>query len=72
MTAVLGPRCDVCKVPMASHDQVEKRVEYRSVQGQRRLRTWRVALVCRRCASCDWDRHDFPNGRPDTRQGVLL
>lgn len=72
MSAGLGPRCDLCGSPMTSHDQVEKRVEYRSIVGQRRLRTWRVALVCRPCASDEWDRHDHPSGRPDAQQGVLL
>jgi hypothetical protein len=56
---------------MASYDQVELRTEYRSVVGLRRLRTWRVALICRTCAMDEWERHDHPNGRGG-EQGSLL
>lgn len=57
--------------PMRQADQVEVRREYRSVAGQRRLRTWRVALICRQCAAEEWVQHDFPHGRPDAQQGAL-
>jgi hypothetical protein len=44
-------------------DQVEVRREYRSVSGLRRLRTWRVAVLCRGCALAEWEAHDHPHGR---------
>jgi hypothetical protein len=34
----------------SADEQVELRVEYRSVKTLRRLRTWRVRLLCRECA----------------------
>ena len=70
--ATLGPRCETCKVPMASNEQVEVRREYRSIVGLKRLRTWRLALICRACAMEEWSAHDFPHGRPDVEQGTLL
>jgi hypothetical protein len=56
---------------MASYDQVERRVEYRSVATLSRLRTWRLALICRKCAMDEWEHHDHPHGR-DSEQGTLL
>lgn len=72
MISTHRPRCDTCHLPMASHDQVEVRREYRSVAGLKRLRTWRMALVCRGCAMDEWSAHDFPRGRPNVEQGCLL
>lgn len=43
-------------------DMVEVRREYRSLSGLRRLRTWRVALICRACFLDETEHHDFPNG----------
>ncbi len=63
--------CERCGLRMASYDQVELRTEYRAVTGLRRLRTWRVALICRACAMDDWERHDDPLGHQGD-QGVLL
>jgi hypothetical protein len=63
--------CERCGLRMASFDQVELRAEYRSVTGLRRLRTWRVALICRACAMDDFERHDHPHGRAG-EQGSLL
>ncbi|HLW45142.1 MAG TPA: hypothetical protein VKR78_02920 [Acidimicrobiales bacterium] len=63
--------CSSCGLRIAAHDQVERRVEYRSVVGLRRLRTWRLALICRRCAFDEWEAHDYPHGRYGT-QGSLL
>lgn len=55
--------CDRCGVTMRALDeQIEVRVEFRSVKGLRRLRTWRTALLCRRCAMDDWLDHDKPQG----------
>ncbi len=44
----------------SADEQVELRVEYRSVKTLRRLRTWRVRLLCRECAMSDWLDHDGP------------
>lgn len=64
--------CDRCGARLqSSHDQIERRIEYRSVASLRRLRTWRVALVCRLCAAAEWSLHDHPHGR-DGEQGSLL
>ena len=63
--------CERCGLRMASYDQVELRAEYRSVAGLRRMRTWRVALICRTCAMEDFERHDHPHGRQGD-QGSLL
>lgn len=52
-------------------EQVEVRVEYRAVSSLRRLRTWRVRVVCRTCAMDEWMAHDFPNGQPAAEQGTL-
>jgi hypothetical protein len=52
-------------------EQVEVRVEYRSVKGLRRLRTWRVRMVCRACAMDEWTAHDHPHGRPTGEQEGL-
>ncbi len=55
--------CGRCGAVLRSADeQVELRVEYRSVKGLRRLRTWRVRLLCRDCAMADWVDHDRPAG----------
>ncbi|MGH9291922.1 MAG: hypothetical protein ACRD0B_00210 [Acidimicrobiales bacterium] len=48
-------RCERCDDPAA---EVERRVEYRSLRDQRRLRTWRVELLCRQCTARDADEHD--------------
>jgi hypothetical protein len=67
-----GPAiCERCGLRMSSYDQVELRAEYRSVAGLRRMRTWRVALICRTCAMEDFERHDHPHGR-QSDQGSLL
>jgi len=54
-----------------SAEQVEVRIEYRSVSSLRRLRTWRVRLVCRTCADDECAAHDFPHGCQG-EQGALL
>jgi hypothetical protein len=55
--------CSRCGNLMRSHDdQVEVRVEYRSIVGLRRLRTWRLRLICRACAMAEWEAHDHPGG----------
>lgn len=63
--------CSRCGEPTRSADQVEVRVEYRSVRGLRRLRTWHVRLICRACAMAEWVGHDDPHGEGGA-QGVLL
>lgn len=64
--------CSRCGGLMRSTaDQVEVRVEYRSVRGLRRLRTWRVRLICRACAWAEWNAHDDPHSERG-EQGVLL
>jgi len=63
--------CWRCGDLVCSADQVEVRTEYRSVRTLRRLRTWRVRLVCRPCAMAEWEAHDDPH-RQRGRQGVLL
>ena len=55
----------------SSADQIEVRTEYRAVSSLRRLRTWRVRLVCRVCAFDEWSAHDHPNGQPVAEQGGL-
>jgi len=50
----------------SADEQIELRVEYRSVKSLRRLRTWRVHLLCRDCAMADWVRHDRPTSRQET------
>jgi hypothetical protein len=62
--------CARCGDLMRSPEQIEVRREYRSVRGLRRLRTWRVALICRPCAMREWEHHDHPNGRHE-EQGAL-
>jgi hypothetical protein len=53
--------CGRCGAVLRSADeQVELRAEYRSVKTLRRLRTWRVRLLCRGCAMSDWLDHDRP------------
>jgi hypothetical protein len=52
-------------------DQVEVRLEYRSIRKLRRLRTWRLRLVCRECAMAEWIAHDDPHGERG-EQGTLL
>ena len=62
--------CDRCGAVLRSADeQVDLRVEYRSVKTLRRLRTWRVRLVCRDCAMSDWLDHDR---LPASTQGALF
>lgn len=39
-------------------ERIERRREYRTVRGQQRLRTWRVAILCRPCAETEWSEHD--------------
>ena len=48
----------------SADEQVELRAEYRSVKTLRRLRTWRVRLLCRGCAMSDWLDHDRPADAP--------
>ncbi len=56
--------CSRCGEPIRqSADLVEVRVEYRSAKSLRRLRTWQVRVVCRRCAGDEWEMHDHPGGR---------
>ena len=65
----MTPRTDCarCGAVMRSADeQIELRVSYRSVKSLRRLRTWRVHLLCRDCAMADWVRHDRPTSRQET------
>jgi hypothetical protein len=63
-------RCERCGAVLRSADeQVELRVEYRSVKTLRRLRTWRVRTLCRDCAMADWIAHDHP---PASTQGALF
>jgi hypothetical protein len=58
-------RCGRCGTRFGALDeQVELRAEYRSVVGQRRLRTWRVRLLCRKCAMDDWLAHDGHASEP--------
>jgi hypothetical protein len=64
-------RCSRCGDAASSHDQIEVRVEYRSVRSLRRIRTWRVRMVCRSCAMAEWEAHDHPHGRAG-EQGALL
>ena len=52
-------------------EQVEVRVEYRSVSSLRRLRTWQVRMICRACAFDEWSQHDHPRGQPVAEQGGL-
>jgi hypothetical protein len=66
----MTPRCSRCGEAMASADQVEVRTEYRSVRSLRRLRTWRVRLVCRSCAMDEWEAHDCPQGRAGTQEAL--
>jgi hypothetical protein len=70
----MGPtRCSRCGVLMRSPaEQVEVRIEYRAVSSLRRLRTWRVRVVCRGCAMQEWSAHDHPHGPPTSEQGTLL
>lgn len=61
--------CGRCGAVLRSADeQVELRVEYRSVKSLRRLRTWRVRLLCRECAMADWLAHDRPPA--STQEGL--
>jgi hypothetical protein len=63
--------CSRCGELMRSHeDQVEVRVEYRSVSGLRRLRTWRLRLICRRCAMAEWASHDHPGMAPADQESL--
>jgi hypothetical protein len=66
VTAAVCSRC--AGLVRAAGDQVEVRVEYRSVTGLRRLRTWRVRVVCRACAMAEWQAHDRPGGRDDRQE----
>ena len=66
----MAAKCERCGLLMrAADEQVELRAEYRSVVGQRRLRTWRVRLLCRRCAMDDWLAHDRPQGAQEALFG---
>jgi hypothetical protein len=66
----VNSKCDRCGAAFRALDeQVELRVEYRSVKGLRRLRTWRVRLLCRKCAMDDWLAHDRPQGAQEALFG---
>jgi hypothetical protein len=57
----MAAACSRCGNLMRSRDdQVEVRVEYRSVVSLRRLRTWRRRMICRGCALAEWEAHDRP------------
>jgi hypothetical protein len=62
--------CDRCKGLLGkTYDQYERRMEYRRVRGLKRERTWRLELLCRRCAEADWEAHDQPQGEQLTLWG---
>jgi hypothetical protein len=64
--------CSCCgDLLRSTTDQVEVRIEYRALQSLRRLRTWRVRMVCRACAFAECQVHDFPHGAPP-EQGAML
>lgn len=64
--------CERCgELLRSTADQVEVRIEYRAVKSLRRLRTWRVRMICRRCALDECAAHDFPHGAAP-EQGALL
>ncbi len=63
--------CERCGLRMTSRETVERRLEYRSIVGLERLRTWRLSLICRGCALEEWEAHDHPHGRQG-EQGSLL
>jgi len=69
MAAMTCSRCgDLLR---STADQVEVRIEYRAVGSLRRLRTWRVRVVCRACAWAEFGAHDHPGGEPTVEQGGL-
>ncbi len=63
--------CQRCGLRMTSREMVERRLEYRSVVGLKRLRTWRLALICRACAFAEWEAHDHPHGRQGEQETLL-
>ncbi|MDA8380325.1 MAG: hypothetical protein M0020_05785 [Actinomycetota bacterium] len=64
--------CDRCSNATRNRfDVVEVRTELRALASQRRIRTWRTALVCRSCAEALAFDHDHPDGRPADEQGAL-
>jgi hypothetical protein len=56
----MSPRsCDTCGALLRFRpEQVERRVELRAARDQRRVRTWRVAVLCTTCANGEWAAHD--------------
>lgn len=69
MAPIICSRCgDMLRSPA---EQVEVRIDYRGVSSLRRLRTWRVRIVCRSCAMNEWSAHDHPHGEPLADQGAL-
>jgi hypothetical protein len=64
--------CDRCgELLRSSSEVVEERVELRALRSLRRLRTWRVRLICRACAETLAFEHDHPHGPPPEQARLL-
>jgi hypothetical protein len=53
----MSGHCERCGKRLSTSDAVERRVEYRRLRDLKRLRTWRVELVCGSCTAADIAEH---------------
>lgn len=63
--------CSRCGDALTTTNAIEVRRQYRSLQGLRRLRTWRERRVCGAGAIDEAGHHDHPHGRGGEKGSLL-
>ena len=55
-------RCESCHELTGGRDVLEVRKEFRRLADLKSERIWLVRVVCRACATAEFERHDNPSG----------